>query len=324
MSQYIGCGSTIGYAIYGAGGQTIYKRNNPVASGAIFGNNTKISKKLGLELRQILSAFSYSYAFEACRSSHSVGAALVWGIQSLQVKGLYGFDTPLLSEVPGRVTNNGNCWSTGVGARFGYVGKFCDRFTLGASYTTRISMSKLRKYEGIVTNRGQLDIPANVAVGITYDYRPCTRIGFEWQRIFYSACPLWHNSFRNLTAAGGTKRAGQQGGPGFGWDDLDAYKVGMDHILNDCWTVRAGYVHTPVPYDKRQLDVNILTQNLGGNHLTLGATYKLTECSEIDVSYFHMFHRQYSGKSSLLSQGQQTLTQSMYQDSIEFNYGYRY
>lgn len=326
MCQYVGCGSTIGYSIYGAGGGTWYKRNNPIASGQVSGNNTtKISNKIGLELRTILSAFSYSYAFDWCNSSHSVGASLIWALQSLHLKGLYAFDNAGASVYPGHVTNNGLSWSTGVGGRFGYIGKFFDRVTIGASYTTRIEMSKTRKYEGIVTNRGDLDVPPLVAVGITYDIRPCTRIGFEWQRVFYSDSQFFHNSFgKYIGVTGGTKKAGAPDGPGLGWKDMDVYKTGIDHALNDCWVVRAGYVHSPIPYSRHELDVNILTQDLGGNHLTLGATYKLSECAEIDVSYFHMFQSKYSGRSRLAAEPRWDLSQRMYQDSIEFNYGYRF
>ena len=183
-------------------------------------------------------------------------------------------------------------------------------------------MNKTRKYEGLVTNRGEFDIPPLVAVGITYDIQPCTRVGFEWQRVFYSDSQFYHNPFQNFLPAGGTKRAGQNGGPGLGWQDMDVYKAGIDHALNDCLVVRLGYVHSPVPYNKGQMNVNILTQDLGGNHLTLGASYKLSECEELDVSYFHMFKTKYSGRSAIVQERNiTTLGQSMYQDSIEFNYG---
>ena len=321
FSKQLDCNSTVGFAAYLSGGDTTYKRDNAIASGQFRGLN-KLNEKLGLTVKQLNFAFSYAYRF-AC--NHSIGVSLITPLQSVEIKGAYGFDTPSLSAYPGKVTNNGQSHSFGVGFRVGYIGRFCDNITLGASYTTLCGMSKTRKYEGFVPDRGRVDIPGNVALGITYDVTPCARVGFEWQRFFYTQASVYGNPIQSFVAVpGGTKKIGAKGGPGFGWNDVNAYKVGGDYRFDDCLVVRAGYHYTETPFKNNQLDVNFLTQAGSDHHITFGATIELSPWDEIDIAYFHQFNVVSKGKSSIASQPRATYELNHYEDSISINYGWKY
>jgi long-chain fatty acid transport protein len=305
--------SAWGVSVYTAGGQTVYRRNNIVASGG-----QPRSKKLGLELTQLFTSFNYSYSITPYQS---VGASLIWASQLLRIRGLFGFDTPTRSVAPGSVTNRNWDTGNGVGFRVGYMGNVLPRVILGASYTTKISMTPMTRYKGIVTDGGKLDIPAILAAGVTYRYSDRTNIGFEWQKIFYRDLPLWHNSFKKYVVAGGTELAGARNGPGFGWNNLDVYKAGIDFAYNQTWTFRSGWTLSRPPYPNTELDVNVLTQNLGRHHLTLGTTFHLGN-QEIDFSYFYMFRTTKSGRSQLLGGANMgTMTQRMYQHGFELNFG---
>ena len=50
--------------------------------------------------------------------------------------------------------------------------------------------------------------------------------------------------------AGRARRArclGGSNGAGFGWQNVDVLKIGVQYMLNDSWTLRAGYNHTAQP-----------------------------------------------------------------------------
>lgn len=305
--------SAVGAALYSGGGDTIYKRTNPIAAGAV---PSLYQKKNGLSLVQNFLALSYS---RMVLENQSIGLALVWCTQTLNIRGLHGFDNATGSVAPGSVTNRNIDWSSGAGFRIGWFGQLSPTVSAGASYTTRMAMTRFRRYKGVVTQKGRLEIPAILAAGVTWDWDTDSTLSFEWQRLFYKECKLWGNSFKNYLGAGGTQKSGAENGPGFGWSNMDVFKVGADYDW-DYWTFRGGYLHSTVPYGSNQLDVNVLTQNMGGHHLTLGTTFRLSESEDIDFSYFHMFRVRVSGQSQLVN-NLGTLTQRMYQDSFEIAYG---
>jgi long-chain fatty acid transport protein len=307
-----------GISVYGAGGQTVYRRNNIIASGGLDVNRYK---KLGLELAQIFTSFNYSYAFN---QNQSVGASLIWATQMLRIRGLFGFDNALRSVAPGSVTNRNWDYGNGVGFRIGYLGRVLPDVLVGASYTTKISMTPMSRYKGVVTDKGKLDIPAILAAGITWKATSQTNLGFEYQRIFYADIPLWHNSFTRFNACpGGTELAGAKNGPGFGWNNLDVYKVGADYAYDQDWTFRLGWTLSRPPYPGTELDVNVLTQNLGRHHITFGTTYVFPWGAELDFSYFYMLPTTRTGPSQLtLTLG--TIHQRMYQHGFEFSLGQKF
>ncbi len=323
ITQWIDDDSLWGAALYTGGGESMYKRNNPIAS--LYGTKP-LSQKLGIQLDQYFLALSYARWITPWQS---VGLSLVTCAQWVNIRGLHAFDNAFASASPHHVTNRGRDWAGGAALRFGYLGEIWDGVTLGASYTTRTAMTRFKKYKGIITDNGRLEVPATLAAGVTWDWLPCSEISFEWNRLFYRDIPVWHNSINNFVFAGGTQLAGTKNGPGFGWKNIDVYKVGADYEWDCSWKFRGGYCLSQVPYKKTELDVNILTQNMARHHITLGLTYRIGECSELDIAYFHMFRTSLTGPSQLTvptgepgeALGLGTVTQRMYQDSVSVNYG---
>ena len=190
-------------------------------------------------------------------------------------------------------------------------------------------MSRLKRYKGVITQAGRLEVPANLSLGLTWNWMDCSRISFEWQRYFYRDLPVFHNSINNFAFAGGTQKVGAENGPGFGWDNIDVYKIGADYQYDSCWKFRGGWCLSQVPYSNTQLDVNAYTQAMGRHHLTFGFTYNLDACTELDFAYFHMFRTRLSGNAQIhvptgTPLGSFTLgrlTERLYQDSFTFSIG---
>jgi long-chain fatty acid transport protein len=68
---------------------------------------------------------------------------------------------------------------------------------------------------------------------------------------------------------------GAANGPGFGWKDVDVFKLGAIWRMSDAWTLRAGYNHGDNPITAADVTFNILAPGVTTNHYTAGFTYAL-------------------------------------------------
>ncbi len=276
---------SIGFAMVGNGGMSTrynYDFYN-FHSGAL---NASPDQALGVNIMQVLILPTITYKVTP---TQAFGIAPILGIQVFRAYGLGKFDNVTFSAAPGRVTNNGNDWSYGAGVRVGWMGKFLDgRVALGVTYATRVYMSPFTKYKGLFADGGDFDIPRNFAVGIAV--KPIRRltVGLDVQRIFFNE--VHSIGDRHPAGSGGPTglqpmQLGATAGPGFGWRDQTAYKLGVSYELNDQWTVRGGfdYGRSPVPTD--QLLFNVLAPGIVTRHWTGGFTYHLSPASELSGSF---------------------------------------
>ena len=88
-------------------------------------------------------------------------------------------------------------------------------------------------------------------------------------------------------------------------------------------TLRAGLNHCDEPIPNSQTLLNIVAPAVVQNHLSLGATRKLANQSELTVAYVHAFSQTVNGFNSIpvgLGGGNANLT--MHEDSIGVSYGW--
>ena len=90
---------------------------------------------------------------------------------------------------------------------------------------------------------------------------------------------------------------GGSNGAGFGWQDIDVFKLGVQVEINDRWTVRAGYNHTDNPIQAQDVTFNILAPGVIKDHVTLGATWKWDARNEITGSFMYAFENSVEGPS---------------------------
>lgn len=237
--------------------------------------------RLGVDLSQLMIAPYVSWQFTP---GHSIGVAPIIAYQRFKAEGLQAFDNPFLSTKPGSVTNRGYDDSTGLGVRVGYQGRFGDKFAVGVAYGSKVSMGEFDKYAGLFAENGGFDIPASLTVGASF--RPDDRwlIALDYQKIYYGDVAAVHNpSSRILNCFGGDAGAclGGSGGAGFGWQDIDVWKLGVQYKVNDAWTVRFGYNHTDNPIRAEDVTFNILAPGVMEDHYTVGATWSIDKVSEL-------------------------------------------
>lgn len=258
--------------------------------------------RLGVNLTQLMVA---PYAAMKLAPAHSVGLAPVLAYQRFSADGLQAFDNPMLSTSMGNVTNRGFDSSFGYGARIGYYGAFGD-VSVGLAYATKVRMGELDKYKGLFAEQGGFDIPSNWTAGIAWRPAASWLLAVDYQRIAYSDAKSVNNPSTNiLNCFGGQAGAclGGGAGAGFGWQDIDVWKIGVQYAAGPNWTLRAGYNKSDNPIAARDVTFNILAPGVIQDHYTAGATYRLDKNSEITGYGLYATQKQVSGSSLLVPLG---------------------
>ena len=274
-SQVISPDLSVGVSAYGNGGMNTSYHQGNFNCGAGPANIVCGNGKLGLDIIQLIVAPTVAYKLTP---EHAVGAALLLGYQRFKAEGLEAFDNapgfPPFTSSPGNVTNRGNDSTTGAGLRVGWQGRLSDVITLGASYSSKVYMGKLKKYKGLLAEGGSFDIPANYSVGVAFKPTPHWTLAADYMRIEYSKVA----SVGNPSTA--TAPLGADNGPGFGWRDVKVVKLGTSWSMDETLTLRAGFNRGSKAIDPKDVTFNILAPALAQNHYTAGLTYATGKDSE--------------------------------------------
>jgi long-chain fatty acid transport protein len=258
---------------------------------------------LGVDLMQLMIAPYVSWQFT---KGHSIGVAPTLAYQRFEANGLQAFDNPMLSTRPGSVTNNGYSDSWGGGVRIGYMGQFGDMVSVGAAYATKMSMSEFDDYAGLFAQAGKFDIPSNFTLGAAF--RPTAEwlLALDFQRIFYGDSVSVSNPsalIGNCAQGDTTACLGGGNGAGFGWQDINVWKFGVQYTLNSQWTLRGGYNYTQNPIQPQDVTFNILAPGVVKSQWTAGATWKLDAMSEITGAFMYAQDNSVTGTSLLVGFG---------------------
>lgn len=254
----------LGLTVYGNGGMnTSYAPS--FGDTNIFGG----TGKLGVDLMQLIVAPTVAYKWA---DNHSLGLSPLLVYQQFEAYGLQGFG---LSPNPGKDS------STGVGVRLGYMGRFGDAVTVGASYSPKINMTRFKDYANLFADNGDFDIPENFAVGVAVQVSPAVQVALDYTRINYSGVPSIANSSQIM------QPLGSAGGPGFGWQDVKTVKLGVQWHMNPQWTLRAGYNHGTNPIQSADAFLNVLAPGVIKSHITFGGTYAMSANEELTFAAWH-------------------------------------
>jgi long-chain fatty acid transport protein len=264
---------------------------------------------LGVDLMQLMVAPYVSWQFTP---GHAIGIAPTLAYQRFKAEGLQAFDNPGLSTRPGSVTNNGYSDSWGGGVRIGYMGEFNKMFSVGAAYATKMSMGEFNDYAGLFAQGGKFDIPSNFTVGAAFRPTEQWLLALDFQRIYYSDSKAVSNPSSYIgncapPAMGGGGQTdyclGVSNGAGFGWQDINVWKFGVQYMLNSQWTLRGGYNYTQNPIRPQDVTFNILAPGVVQSQWTLGASWKIDAMSEITGAFMYAQNNSVTGTSLLAAFG---------------------
>ena len=266
------------------------------------------SGSLGVDLTQLIIAPYASWQFI---KNHSIGIAPLITYQRFKAEGLQTFDNPAFSSSPGNVTNNGYSDSWGIGARVGYMGQFTEQFSVGAAYATKINMGNFDKYKGLFAQGGGFDLPSNFTVGAAFRPTKEWLIALDFERIYYtdsasvSNPSAWIGYCPPPPMGAGQRNycLGAGSGAGFGWQDVNVWKLGVQYQLNEQWTLRGGYNHSDNPIQPQDVTFNILAPGVVKDQWSLGTTYRIDKDSEVTGAFMYAQNNSVTGPSLLIGFG---------------------
>ncbi len=306
---------SIGFAAVGSGGgNTRYNEN-------FFDFSGSPPPTLGVNLMQMVMSPSVSYKLAR---HHTLGVSLLIGIQSFRAYGATAFADAGFSSQPDKVSNNGNDFGYGAGARIGWSSKFFkNRLTIGAAASTKVYMTKFRKYEGLFAQNGKFDMPAVYAVGIAVKPLKKLTVTGDFQYINYSDVKAISNPgpTQFLPLPPPNRLLGAADGLGFGWDDMKVYKLGASYDMNRKWTLRAGYNYAKSPIPNDQLLFNTMAPATVERHVTAGFTYNSSRNSQWSFAGMWAFKNQQVAFDNFSGDN---IRISMYQYALEASYAYHF
>lgn len=296
-------GISVGIAMVGNGGMNTTYRDNFFNFNGIPGQKFSI----GVDLMQILIPITVAYQPV---ENHSFGFSLIPAVQRFAANGLQAFQafdaSMTITSDPNHLTNQGFDWSMGAGARVGWLGSFLDdKVSLGATYSSKIYMSRFEKYQGLFAQQGDFDIPENWGFGIAFKPVKSFVMAYDVMRIRYSRIAsvanrgpesydaTWMGSPTDgiFSTWDPTLELGNDLGMGFGWSDQVVHKFGIQYEVNNKLTVRAGYNYGKSPIANDQVTFNTLAPAVVEQHYSVGFTYKLEKDTELTGYYMYAEQR---------------------------------
>jgi len=300
---------SLGVTVYGNGGMNTDYKSGQLDQGVCQGgapNGVRVNLlcgtgNLGVDLSQLIIAPTLGWKFAP---SHSIGVSPLIGYQRFKAYGLDAF-SPISSD-PAHLTNKGYDTSLGYGLRIGYYGELLPSLAVGAAYSTKIG-GKFEEYKGLFAEQGKFDIPENWNVGLAWKPLSGVTLAADYQRINYSKVKSVGNP-SNTPGCAPTFPAGPGVGDaclgasasslGFGWQDVNVIKLGLEYQVSSSLLLRAGYNHSDNPIQSRDVTFNILAPGVVQDHLTLGFTYGIGKSSEVTMAYMHAFNNSVSGPAT--------------------------
>ena len=291
----------LGVTVYGNGGMnTHYSEVMPGTN--LFG----APGALGIDLMQLVIAPTLAYKVAP---NHSIGVSPLIGYQLFKADGLGG-------------PTSEHDDSFGYGVRVGYLGKITPTITVGAAYSSEINFEEFDKYNWLFLENGDFDLPENYNLGVAWQATPAVKLALDYQRINYG----------EVAAVGAPASAG-----GFGYDNIDVWKLGVEYKYSQKLTLRAGYSHTDSPIVGASLaecmagsvncgetTLNILAPAVIEDHVTLGVTYTLASGNEVTMAYMHALKNDVSGQGfDDLGNPTGINTIQMYQNSLGIQYSWK-
>lgn len=314
--------NSIGITLAGNGGMNSEYENvtfpgNPPG----FPTGTYYAGKAGIDLMQLNTYLTYAHKVT---DMVSIGVSGIFAFQQLKVTG--GGSFAPFSTDPSNLSNKGYSRSTGFGAKVGITADLSKSFAIAGSYQTKIDMSEYDEYAGFLAEQGDFDIPATWTLGAKFSPSKQHAILLDFQRIEYSDVASISNPMMPAMGACGQGVASQclgaDAGAGFGWTDMDVWKIGYQFDGGD-WQARAGFSTNDGVIPESEVMFNILAPATVEDHWTLGFTKNLSKSSSLDFSFMYAPSVEIKGDHPFAGPTQQ-LSIEMEQYEAAVNYTWKY
>ncbi len=274
----------VGIAVYGNGGMNTSYNTNPFARFGATG-------KAGVNLEQLFVSPTVAYRIA---EGHSIGVSFNIAYQLFKADGV-GVFAPY-SAAPAALSNNHTDHAYGFGVRIGYLGQLTPDLSVGAFWQSKSYSGRFKKYAGLFAEQGSFDAPASYGIGASYRLTDKLDAALDVERIEYSGVPAVANKLGELFLG---HPFGADNGPGFGWRDVTAVKLGLNYAIAPQWQIRGGWAWGTQPVRKDQTFLNILAPGVVQHHLSAGATWTSEGGTEISASVTYAPETKVNGSGSI-------------------------
>lgn len=297
-------GSTAGLAIYGHGGM-----NTDWPTATFYA-----SSPTGVDLSQLFIAPTWA---KRIGDKHAFGVTALFAYQRFEIQGVASF-APFSAD-PAHLSNNGHDDSLGFGFKVGYLGRLSPRFSIGASYQSKMSMGDFSDYAGLFAEQGGFDIPATWTAGVAIGISSSVTLLLDVQETLYSdvtsiGAPLLPNLV--------TAPLGSDGGAGFGWQDETTYKLGLQIDGGGDWIWRLGVSDTEQPIPSSEVLFNILAPGVVEAHYTAGFTRRLGTSRTVNLAVMYAPSVEVAGANPLEVPGLQTIGLELSEWDLELSFSW--
>jgi len=274
----------IGIAVYGNGGMNTSYDSNPFARFGATG-------KAGVNLEQAFISPTVAYKIA---EGHTIGVSLNIVYQLFKAEGVGIFSG--FSAAPGALSNRNTDHAWGAGVRIGYLGQWTDDLSIGAFWQSKGYSEDFKKYAGLFAGQGSFDVPSSYGIGAAYKLTDTLDAALDVERIDYSGVDSVGNSLSQLFLG---NPFGSSNGPGFGWRDVTAVKLGFNYTIDPQWQLRAGWGWGSEPVRSGQTFLNILAPGVVQHHVSAGATWTSLGGTEISASLTYAPNKSVNGSGSI-------------------------
>lgn len=305
--------SALGLTFTANGGMNTEYDTNPFAPG--FGPFS--TAPLGVDLAQGFIALNYA---RRVAPTLTLGIGPILAFQRFEGKGLENFAG--FSTAPASVSNQGTDWSMGAGINIGLLWEPSAQWAIGIAYRSRVYMDRFEKYEGLFAEQGDFDIPATFKAGVAYTPAalPSLTVTAEYEHIFYGDIDSIANTGVLPPQA---FQLGADNGAGFGWKDMDVFRLAAIWRANDQWTLRGGVSYASDFIDNDEVVFNIIAPGTPKWHVSVGASYAINASWQVSAAMTHAFNQSFTGTNPFLTP-QQPVKLEMHQTEFSMGMTYRW
>ena len=240
----------------------------------------------------------------------SLGLAVNVQHTALNVKGLAPFEA--FSQAPDDVTDKGKHGALGGSITAGWTGTITPWMSAGVSYRSKSWSGHISAYDGLLPDSGMLELPAIYGAAVAFTPLSQLQIALEFQRADYGSRHAFGNGVEALSQG---KLLGSADGPGFGWGDQNAYKLGVSYQATPSLRLRAGYIYNTLNFAPSETFFNLLAPATVKNHYTAGATWAFRNRYELSGYAALAPRHQISGLNSIppaLGGGEANISNELY------------
>lgn len=251
---------TWGLTAWSSGGGISYKK----AFGDVPGNSDSYDQVVFMHLAPTVT---YKFGDDY---QHAVAFSLVGALSTFKISGV---EAQTQQKSPDRD------WSPGYGYKIGWLSQFTPAFSMGAFYSSKIRYQPWSNNATILPDGARYEEAEQYGVGFALKPDRNWLLALDWVRFNYANTRVLGNDVNYAIPLGSPN------GPGFGLANINVYRFGVEYQFNERLKLRTGFEYSQEPLQPKNTAFNFLLPVTATRTYTLGASYKVSQNTEVSLAY---------------------------------------